>query len=138
METARDQVVIDTDILVDILRNVRKTVDFITELEKKEYLFSTTVVNVFELYYSAYKSRNRAKNLAATGELLKRLIILNMKFDSAKKAGQIHARLEAQGKSIGLRDAVIGAISLNEGYSVVTRNVEHLSQIKGLKLISAP
>lgn len=138
METARDRVVIDTDILVDMLRNVRKTVDFIIELEKKEYLFSTTVVNVFELYYGAYKSRNHAKNLAATNELLERLIILDMKFKPAKKAGQIHAELEAEGKPIGMRDAMIGAISLKEGYSIATRNVEHLGKIKELNLIPAP
>lgn len=138
MEAARGRVVIDTDILVDMLRNVRKTVDFISELEKKEYILSTTVVNVFELYYGAYKSRKRAKNLSATNELLKRLIVLEMTFKPARKAGQIHADLEAEGKPIGLRDAMIGAISLSEGCSVVTQNVEHLGRIEELNLIQAP
>lgn len=137
MEAAKNRVVIDTDILVDMLRNVRETVNLISELERKECLLSTTVVNVFELYYGAYKSRNHAKNLAATDKLLERLVILDMKFKSAKKAGQVYAELEAEGKLIGMRDAMIGAICLNEGYSILTRNVEHMGKIEELNLLSS-
>lgn len=129
---------LDTDILVDVLRNVRKATNFIGELERKKCSLSTTVVNVFELYYGAYKSQKRTKNLAATNQLLERLIILNVNFNSAKKAGQILAELEAKDKSIGMRDAMIGAITINKGYTVVTRNVEHLGKIEGLNLLSVP
>lgn len=138
METAPDRIVIDTDVLVDVLRNVRKVVNFIDEMEKKRYLLSTTIINAFELFYGAYKSKKRTQNLTAIRRLLDRLVILKIGLKSAEKAGHIHAKLEAKGQPIGMRDVMIGAIASAKGYSLVTRNIEHLQKIKDLALIAAP
>jgi len=136
MEITR--VAIDTDVLIDLLRNVREVVDFIGDMERKGYLLSTTVINAFELYHGAYRSKKRAENLASTKRLLERLIFLEMGLSSAENAGRIYAELEAKGQSIGLRDAMMGAIALTKGYALATRNVEHLQKIEGLTVISAP
>lgn len=138
METACDRIVIDTDVLVDVLRNVRKVVNFVDEMEKKRYLLSTTIINAFELFYGAYKSKKRTQNLTAIRRLLDRLVILKIGLKSAEKAGHIHAKLKTKGEPIGMRDAMIGAIALAKGYSLVTRNIEHLQKIKDLALIAAP
>ena len=136
MEITR--VVIDTDILIDLLRNITKVVDSIREMERKEYLLSTTIINAFELFHGAYKSKKHEENLASTKKLLKRLIILKMGLRSAQNAGRIYAELEAKGQPIGLRDAMIGAIALTTGYTLATRDVEHLQKIKGLNLMPLP
>jgi len=132
------QVVIDTDILIDLLRNVKTTVNFLSEMERKGALLSTTNINAFELYHGAYKSKKREENLLATRKLIDRLIIVKMGLKSAEVAGHIYADLEAKGQPIGLRDAIIGAITLTKGYALATRNVEHLKKIQGLTLIPAP
>jgi tRNA(fMet)-specific endonuclease VapC len=132
------QVVIDTDILIDLLRNVKTTVNFISEIESKGALLATTIINAFELYHGAYKSKKREENLAATRKLLDRLVIIKMGLKSAEAAGYIYADLEAKGQPIGLRDAIIGAITLTKGYALATRNVEHLKKIPGLTLMPAP
>lgn len=136
MEITR--VVIDTDILIDLLRNITKVVDSISEMEAKGYSLATTIINAFELFHGAYKSKKREKNLASTTTLLERLIILKMGLTSAQNAGRIYAELETEGQPIGLRDAIIGAIALTKGYSLATRNIEHFQKIKGLKLIPIP
>jgi len=136
METNR--VVIDTDVLIDLLRNVTEVVGSLTEMERKGYLLATTIINAFELYHGAYKSKRREKNLAATKNLLRRLIILKMGLTSAQNAGRIYAELEAKGRPVGLRDSMIGAIALTKGYSIATRNVEHFKKIKDLSLIHIP
>ena len=136
METAK--VIIDTDVLIDLLRNVTKVVDSISEMERKGCLLATTTVNAFELFYGAYKSKNQQKNLASTKTLLRRLVILKMGVASAQNAGRIHAKLEREGQPIGLRDAIIGAITLTKGYSLITRNAEHFKKIKGLNIILIP
>jgi len=136
MEATRT--VIDTDILIDLLRNVKKVVGFLAEIEERGNLLSTTVINAFELYYGAHKSKEREQNLLATRKLLNRLILLPLELGSAKTAGRIYAELETKGQPIGLRDALIGAITLTRGYTVVTRNVEHFQKITGLTVISAP
>jgi len=133
METTR--VVIDTDILIDLLRNVAIVVDSVSEMEGKGYLLATTIINAFELFHGAYKSKKREKNLASTKTLLKRLIILKMGLTSARNAGRMYAELEVEGRPIGLRDAMVGAITLTKGYSLVTRNTEHFQKIRGLNLI---
>ena len=132
------RVIIDTDILIDLLRNMEKVVNFLGELEEKGTLLSTTIINAFELYHGAYKSRKLEENLAATRKLLTRLILLPLGLRSAETAGRIYAELEAKGQPIGLRDALIGAIALMNGYALVTRNVEHLRRIPGLTVVASP
>jgi len=136
MEITR--VVIDTDLLIDLLRGVKETVDFIGEMETKGYLLATTIVNAFELYHGAYKSKKREEKLGSTKKLLERLIVLRMSLRSAEDAGRIYAELEAKGQPIGLKDALMGAIALTRGYALATRNVEHLQRIIGLNTILAP
>lgn len=138
MGAAGDKVVIDTDILVDMLRGVEGVVSFIAEFERKGFTLSTTTINAFELYYGAYKSKKRSQNLAATRKLLERMRILKLGPKSAERAGRIHAELEAGGRPIGVRDALIGAIAATRGYALLTRNVEHLRKIRGLNLMAAP
>ena len=67
--------IIDTDILIDFLRNKKEAVLFVTHLEDKKALLSTTAINAFELYYGAHKSRQSAQTLQATKTLLERLIL---------------------------------------------------------------
>jgi len=136
MEATRT--VIDTDILIDLLRNVKKVVGFLAEIEERGNLLSTTVINAFELYYGAHKSKEREQNLLATRKLLNRLILLPLELRSAETAGRIYAELETKGQPIGLRDALIGAITLTRGFAIVTRNVEHFQKITGLTVITAP
>lgn len=136
METSK--VVIDTDILIDLLRGIETVVNFISDMERKGCQLSTTVINAFELYYGAHKSKKRTQNLASTKQLLERLFILKMSLRSAENAGRIYAELEEKGQPIGLRDAMIGAIALTQGYTLTTRNVEHLQKIQGLTIIPAP
>ncbi|MGB9740484.1 MAG: type II toxin-antitoxin system VapC family toxin [Candidatus Bathyarchaeia archaeon] len=138
MEINGNQVIIDTDVLVDMLRGVERTVAFLAELERKGSTLSTTVINVFELYYGAYKSKKKLQNLTATRKLLKRMVTLKMGLKSAEKAAQIHAELEAEGQPIGIRDVMIGAIAVTRNCILITRNVEHLKKIKDLKLLTAP
>ena len=135
METAKT--IIDTDILIDLLRNKKEAVVLVAGLEEKKFLLTTTVVNVFELHYGAHKSRQPEKNLQATKKLLDRLVILPLTPRSAQKAGHIYAELETMGQSIGLRDTLIGAIALTREYSVTTCNTEHFKKITDLKIVSA-
>lgn len=129
--------IIDTDILIDLLRNSKDAVDFVARLEEKKILLATTVVNSFELYYGAHKSRYPEKNLQATKKLLSRMIILSLTPRSAQKAGHIYTELETRGHPIGLRDTLIGAIALTREFSLATRNIEHFKKIEDLKIIPA-
>jgi tRNA(fMet)-specific endonuclease VapC len=129
--------IIETDILIDFLRNKKDAVAFITQLETKKTILSTTAVNAFELYYGAHKSKQSAQTLQATKKLLDRLVLFPLTSRSAQRAGFIYAALESEGQPIGLRDTFIAAIALTRKCSVATRNTEHFNKIKGLIVITA-
>jgi tRNA(fMet)-specific endonuclease VapC len=133
MENPR--VIIDTEILVDFLRNKKEASSLVNHLEENNCLLATTAINSFELYYGAHKSTDPEKTLHATTQLLNRLLILPLTPKSAQKAGHIYAVLEKQGCTIGLRDTLIGAIALARNFSVATNNKAHFEKIEDLRLI---
>jgi predicted nucleic acid-binding protein len=131
-----NRTIIDTDILIDFLRNRKESVAFVTQLEEKKTLLSTTAVNAFELYYGAHKSKQSAKTLQATKKLLDRLILFPLTPRSAQRASRIYAELELEGHPIGLRDTFIAAIALTRRCSVATQNTGHFEKVKGLTVIA--
>lgn len=125
---------LDTDFLVNFLRDKKAEANFITENESK-IEFSTTFINMFELYYGAYKSDKKKENLNAIKQLLNRIDLLNLSLEAVEKAGEILAKLEEEGKPIEFRDLLIGTIALSYGYSLKTGNKEHFNRIPSLKII---
>jgi len=128
-------VCLDTSILIDNLRGEKRTVELIRGLEEVGTTLTTTAVTSFELYYGAYRSKKRDKNLAATETLLTRLVILDLTEESSNEAGRILALLEEKGKLIGFRDALIAAIAMTHKMTLLTRDTEHFSRIPDLKIL---
>jgi len=126
------EVYLDSDILIDFLRGDRETVKTIRRLEE-EYELATTSVNLFELYYGAYKT-GRSKNIKAVDELASRLEVSAVTEKSAKISGKIIAELESDGEVIDFRDALIAAVVIENNAILFTRNVKHFRRVKGLKL----
>lgn len=134
METIKT--IIDTDLLIDLLRNQKEAIIFITNLEKKNCVLATTAINIFELHLGAHKSEESEKNLQAINILVSRLSVLSLTSKAAQKAGHVYAQLERKGQPIGLRDTLIAAIALTRECSVATRNREHFNRISGLQIIT--
>jgi tRNA(fMet)-specific endonuclease VapC len=134
METVKT--IIDTDLLIDLLRNQKQATAFVAELEQKNHVLATTAINVFELHHGAHKSQEKEKNLAAINVLVSRLSILPLNSKAAQKAGHIYAKLEQEGQPIGLRDTFIAAIALTRECSVATRNQQHFKRISSLTIIT--
>jgi len=131
-------VCLDTSVLIDNLRGKKQTVEFIRKLEETGRTLATTAVTSFELYYGAYRSKRRDKNLSATKVLLARLVIVDLTDDSANEAGRILALLEERGNLIGFRDALIAAITITHKMTLVTRDTEHFSRVPDLEILEAP
>ncbi len=128
-----DRIIIDTNILIDLLRNRSTAVEFFDRMRNNA--LATTDINAFELYFGAYKSKVQEKNLAAAKGLLNSLIMFTASEDAMEVAGKIMARLEEEGRSIEIRDLLIGAIAMTNGFGVATNNIEHFERIDGLEVI---
>jgi predicted nucleic acid-binding protein len=139
METLEGtSVCLDTSVLIDNLRGKKQTVEFIKRLEDAGTTLSATTISSFELYYGAYRSKKREKNLAATKVLLTRLVLLDLTVESSNIAGRILALLEEEGNLIGFRDALIAAIAITHKMTLATRDTEHFSRIPDLDVLEAP
>ena len=125
-------IVLDTDVLVSDLRG--KT-SFLKGNDGRD--LATTMINAFELYYGAYKSKDSSANLSATGGLLSSLRVLGLGIQAAEGAGEVLAHAQRRGENIEIRDLLIGCIAREEGMSLITYNVKHFRKIPGLKVIDA-
>lgn len=102
------EVYLDSDILIDFLRGDKEIVNTIRKLEE-EYELATTSINLFELYYGAYKT-DRLKNVRAVDELVSSLEVSKLTEKSAKISGKIIAELESDGQVVDFRDTLIAAV----------------------------
>ena len=124
-------IVLDTDILIDFLKGRELAVDIIRGFLESRVRLATTVINIFELSWEAY----RVGRLSDAEELCDILEILNLTLREALKAGEEIAYLYSIGQPIDIRDLLIGVIARENGYSILTGNTKHLNKIRGLKVI---
>ncbi len=130
MEELEPGLVLDTDVLV---ANLRGKDSMLRDLASRN--LATTVVNAFELFHGAYKSKESSANLSATRGLLASLELIGLDLKAAERAGETLAQLQKSGEGIEMRDLLIGCISREKGYSLVTFNAKHFRRITGLHVI---
>jgi predicted nucleic acid-binding protein len=130
-----DKICLDTDILIDLLRNKQESVQKIKEEEEKCEIF-TTILNIFELYYGAYKTKNAEANTMAVRELCSRISVLGFSLEEAEESGKQKAKLERKGEDLEFRDVIIGLIALKNNCVLMTKNKKHFSRIEGLKVLA--
>jgi tRNA(fMet)-specific endonuclease VapC len=124
---------LDTDLLVAILRGKQEAQTIVEELDV-EGKAATTSVNAFEVYFGANKSQSKNENMKETSKLLGRLEILPLDLASSRRAAEISAKLVAKGETIDFRDAMIAAIAVENGLTLVTRNNSHFKRIRELQI----
>ncbi|MBW2005069.1 MAG: type II toxin-antitoxin system VapC family toxin [Deltaproteobacteria bacterium] len=125
----------DTDCLSNILKKAPSPL-LIKKLESlpKDLQF-TTSINVSEIYFGAYRSRNQEKILKAyEDKVFPNVIILPFDTDSGKIYGRLKALLEKRGLSKSEPDLRIAAIAIQHDMILVTGNKRHFMNIPGLNI----
>jgi len=127
--------IFDTDSLSNILKK-SPSVLLIKKLESlpKSSQF-TTCINVSEIYFGAYRSKNQKEILKAYEEkVFPNINILPFDTESGKIYGRIKALLEKKGLSKSEPDLRIAAIAIQHNMALVTGNIKHFVNIPGLNL----
>ncbi len=132
MEFLENTICLDSDFLIDMLRGKEQPVIWMKENSDKK--FCTTTINLFELFYGAYKS-NSIKEIESCERLLETLIVFSVSPNSAKIAGKIAANLDKTGNKVDFRDIIIASISITENLKLKTNNQKHFENIKDLILV---
>ena len=125
----------DTDCLSNILKKAPSPL-LIKKLESlPKSLQFTTSINVSEIYFGAYRSRNQEKILKAyEDKVFPNVNILPFDTDSGKIYGRLKALLEKRGLSKNEPDLMIAAIAIQHDMILVTGNKKHFMDIPGLNI----
>jgi predicted nucleic acid-binding protein len=123
---------LDTDFLVAILRGKEEAKKKVAEMDE-DSKYATTSMNAFELFFGANKSERKKENSKEVSKLLERLTVFPLDLAASQKAAEISAKLASIGETIDYRDAMIAAIAIENGLTLVTRNKNHFKRIKGLQ-----
>ena len=116
---------LDTNVLIDHLRNREPAVDFITKLPRKP---AASVVTLCELMAGA-RSRKEEEAIASLACWIR---FLNVDTAIARRAGE-HIRQYGQSHGIDDLDALIAATADHHGLALATLNVKHFPMFPRLK-----
>ncbi len=129
------KIVLDTSVLVDFIRNDENTVSFVKSLSEK-YEICTTDINIFELYYGAYLSKNTDKNVASVKGLVSTMQVFSTTPESMEIAAKILAELDKKGQKIELKDILVAGICLVNSCPIATSNKKHFERM-GVRLFES-
>ena len=82
--------------------------------------FSTTAVNIVELYSWAYRSKDRLKAWHEIESLRETLVILNLSDAAVKRSGVLVSDAEKQGKQIDLRELLVNSIAQTNNCQIIS------------------
>jgi len=119
---------IDSDILIDYLRGVKKAYNFLLRENFKGKLW-ISVINVMEIYSG--KDTKSPKKEKIINEFLNSFKIILINKEIAIKAGKIRREYQKP-----FADVIIAASALVYNLLLITRNKKHFVGIKNLKVIS--
>ena len=127
-------VVLDTDLLIGLLRGKEEAVEKIRKFEEQGADICTTSITAYELYKGVYLSHNHEKNLSQVDDLLKNIKILHFDLEASKVSARIHTYLRNKGILTNTMDQMIAAIAISKNKTLSTRNLKHYKNIPDLKV----
>ena len=129
----RPSAILDTCVLVDILRNKKTDLrDKLNALDIRRCAIAD--LTIFELLCGAEKSTNRESNLKTVHDLVAEFLVLPTSRGYTLAAKE-KVRLQSSGTPIEDIDLLIGCACSQEAIPLVTINHKHLERISGLTII---
>ncbi len=129
-------VCLDTTFIIDLLKGRKEAVDFLERRESLGEEIYLNSINVMELIKGAYLHTNSDKEEIEIRGLISSFVQLDFDMECAVLAGKIEAGLISIGETLEPEDLMIGAIALQNGEAIVTRNKKHFERIKDLRIES--
>jgi predicted nucleic acid-binding protein len=125
--------VIDTDVLIDFLKDQNDAKEILQKLLENETLY-VTPINEYELLKGAHLSKHPQKHIGEVERFLSKFQLLILDKKSIDIAATTFSDLAKQGQKISDLDVLIASICISNNETLVTRNVKHFSRIPELDL----
>jgi len=123
---------LDTDTLIYWLKGNKNIEEKALTIGLDQLRYS--IISHAELYFGAYNSEQKDKNLKAIQVVYQKLALVNFNPESAKLFGMIKADLKQQGNIILDADIMIASIALSNELTLVTNNEKHFNRIPKLNI----
>jgi tRNA(fMet)-specific endonuclease VapC len=123
---------LDTNIVSDLVRQPHGRVrDRIAEVGERQVC--TSIIVAAELRYGAAKKAS-SRLMAQLEAVLGAFDVLGIEPPADRVYGELRARLERAGRSIGANDLLIAAHTLTLGHTLVTDNEHEFSRLDDLRI----
>jgi len=120
---------IDTDILIFILKNNKSVIEKSQEYQQKLGRLKISDLTFYECL-RGYKTSNATKKLEVFMKLTKLMDIIPLTQDIYTTASEIYSKLYKKGFPTGEFDLLIAATALQNDLTIVTNNTRHFIRIK--------
>ncbi len=128
-------VVLDTNIMVSLLKDEEGAKEKIGSLERSGERISVTAITVYELLKGAWISARSQENFARVRELISSLRVLGLSIGACEQASEIYKELRHRGKMIGEFDILIASIVMTFDEKLVSKDVD-FKTVRGLKVLN--
>jgi tRNA(fMet)-specific endonuclease VapC len=125
--------VLDTDIMVSLLKDEETAKEEIRSLEQSGERLSTTVITAYELLKGAQISSRSEENLTRVRQLISSMEVLGLSLGACEYASRIYKELRRGGKMIGEFDILIAAITRTFDETLISRDRD-FKWIRGLEV----
>lgn len=127
-----DKVLLDTDILSESLKRrdqrvVSRAIDYLGVFGQ----YTICTITVLEIVKGWHKL-GREDKIQQFFDQIAVAEVLTLELSDAELAGRIYADLERTGQPIGLADAIIAAIAIQQNLTLVSGNLSHYQRIQAL------
>ena len=108
---------LDTSVLIDTLRSRNRRKELLARLVEEGHRLTTTALNIAEIYAGI-----RSGEETRTSLLLDSLECYALDWETGKQAGLLKNVWERKGKTVSLPDAIVAAIAIERGCTLMTDN----------------
>jgi predicted nucleic acid-binding protein len=111
------RLLLDTSILIDVLRVRKRRNEWLAELVRNGHTLATTTLNIAEIYAGM-----RPAEEGRTEALLSGLEVYELGGASARLAGRLKNTWSRKGHTLSLADTIVAAVAIEHGCALLTDN----------------
>jgi tRNA(fMet)-specific endonuclease VapC len=127
-----DKVLLDTDIFSEILKGINQQVAArASSYHATVGYYTICTITVLEIVKGWHKRQREDKIQQFFADIIE-AEVLTLQQNDAELAGRIYADLERTDQPIGLADAIIAAIAIQNNLTLITGNLSHYQRISAL------
>ena len=128
---------IDSDVVIDHLADIPAATQLLEQLATDG--IAVSIITYMEAYQGVLRSPHQTRARKQFEAFLETVPVLPFSPSIAKRCAQLRETLHKEGKRVKARalDLMTAAIALEYGLTVVTRNAEDYTDIRGIKVYKA-